>query len=108
MVLWIRIASFAAYNFLIGYLLLQLETHTLQALIFFFIAMALHFLVTDCGLEEDHQTNYRHIGRLILAIAVIVGWVVGYRTYMSREADRTADRFSRGRCGAQCTNGRVA
>jgi hypothetical protein len=44
---------------LIGYLLLYREVETLQNLIFFFLAMALHFVVTDYGLEEDHKGQYR-------------------------------------------------
>jgi uncharacterized membrane protein len=51
-VFWIYIASFAIYNGLIGYLLLHRETETLQSLLFFLIAMALHFIVTDYGLAS--------------------------------------------------------
>jgi hypothetical protein len=77
-VFWIHIASFAAYNSLIAYLLLHLEVRTLEKLIFFAIAMALHIVVTDFGLEEDHKNAYRRIGRWILASAVAVGWIIGY------------------------------
>lgn len=58
-VFWIHLASFAVYNGLIGYLLLHREIETLQSLLFFFTAMALHFVVTDFGLDQDHKREYR-------------------------------------------------
>ena len=39
--------------------------------------MALHFLVTDYGLNEDHKKPYRAIGRWMLAAAVMIGLGVG-------------------------------
>lgn len=73
-------ASFAAYNLITGYLLLHREVMTPAALAFFAIAMALHFLVTDYGLNEDHKAPYRRIGRWLLAAAVAGGWVLGLVT----------------------------
>ena len=79
-VFWIHMASFAAYNLITGYLLLHREVMTPMALAFFAIAMALHFLVTDYGLNEDHKAPYRRIGRWLLAAAVAGGWVLGLVT----------------------------
>ena len=39
--------------------------------------MALHFLANDYGLREHHNKIYDHIGRWILAGAVLVGWGIG-------------------------------
>jgi hypothetical protein len=39
--------------------------------------MALHFLINDDGLRQDHKEAYRRIGRWILAGAVLVGWGTG-------------------------------
>lgn len=77
MVFWIHMLSFGVYNALIGYLLLHLEKQTVPALIFFAIAMALHFVVTDFGLNEDHKEQYRSIGRWILVVAVFAGLAIG-------------------------------
>ncbi len=85
-VFWIHIGSFAIYNGLIGYLLLHREVMTLPALLFFTVAMALHFLVTDYGLNEDHKAPYRHIGRWVLSVAVLLGLGIGYRTEISEAA----------------------
>ena len=45
--------------------------------------MALHFVVTDYGLNEDHKEPYRQIGRWILVAAVFAGWAIGTRTELS-------------------------
>ncbi len=76
-VFWLHIGSFAIYNALIGYLMLHREVPGLLSLFFFFLAMALHFLVNDYGLRRDHKQAYVHTGRWLLAIAVIFGWAIG-------------------------------
>jgi hypothetical protein len=48
--------------------------------LFFFFAMALHFVVNDNGLRENHKESYDRMGRWILAAAIIVGWVIGQGT----------------------------
>lgn len=85
-IFWLHIASFALYNALIGYLLLHREEPGIQSLFLFFIAMALHFVVNDFGLRQDHKHTYHNIGRWILAAAIIVGWVIGYGTDISEAA----------------------
>lgn len=75
-VFWLHIASFSLYNLLIGYLLSN-NFHTLKPLAFFFVAMALHFLVTDFGLSKEFKHTYDAVGRWILTAAVVLGAVVG-------------------------------
>jgi predicted membrane protein len=55
-------------------------------LFFFFLAMALHFVVNDFGLRENHKHAYHKVGRWILAGAIIVGWVVGVGSELSKAA----------------------
>ena len=85
-VFWMHVVSFALYNALIGYLLLHREESGVQSLLFFFIAMALHFVVNDYGLREHHKRAYEKIGRWILAAAIIFGWAIGLGTELSRVA----------------------
>ncbi|MBP2295051.1 hypothetical protein [Azospirillum rugosum] len=85
-VFWVHMASFSVYNALVGYLLLHREVMTFGALAFFTIAMALHFIVTDYSLTEDHKSSYRHVGRWILVGAVFVGWAIGVGTEVSDAA----------------------
>lgn len=75
-VFWLHATSFAIYNVLIGYLLVN-NFSTVKPLVFFFIAMALHFLVTDYGLREDFKELYTSVGRWVLAAAVLIGCAIG-------------------------------
>lgn len=85
-VFWIHILSFAVYNALIGYLLLHRESPGLASLLTFAIAMALHFIVNDYGLRQDHKKAYDHTGRWILAAAIMVGWAIGTGTEIHQAA----------------------
>ncbi len=76
-VFWLHVASFAVYNALIGYLLLHREEPGFRSLILFAFALGVHFVVNDYGLREDHKGLYHRIGRWMLAVAILVGWVVG-------------------------------
>ena len=76
-VFWIHIGSFALYNVLTGYLLLNRLMSGLDALVLFALPMALHFVVNDYGLRRDHKEAYARSGRWIISAAVILGWVVG-------------------------------
>ncbi|MFW5652466.1 MAG: hypothetical protein ACOC0P_00330 [Planctomycetota bacterium] len=75
-VFWIHIGSFATYNVLIGYLLLDRQESGMIPLLLFGIAMALHFIVIDHGLREHHRHRYQRIGRWILTAGVITGFLV--------------------------------
>lgn len=48
--------------------------------------MALHFVVNDHGLREHHKNAYDHIGRWILKVAIIAGWVIDSETKISEAA----------------------
>lgn len=76
-VLWIHITSFGLYNILIGYLLLHREETSTWSLIIYTVAMALHFVTNDFGMREDQKHLYDHIGRWIIAAAVMCGWLMG-------------------------------
>ena len=76
-VYWLHISSFALYNALIGYLLFHREESGVFSLFTYTIAMGLHFIVNDYGLNQDHQSAYRRSGRWILASAIIAGSLIG-------------------------------
>ncbi len=82
-VFWLHIASFALYNALVGYLLVHSEEQDARGLLLFAIALALHFVVNDYGLQQDHGQTYRRVGRWVLATAVVVGWGVGQMAALS-------------------------
>lgn len=85
-IFWLHIGSFALYNALIGYLLLHREEAGIPSLLLFSVAMALHFVVNDNGLRENHKHIYDRLGRWILAAAILLGWVVGYGTKIPQAA----------------------
>jgi hypothetical protein len=76
-VFWIHITSFAIYNALIGYLMVHREVPGTRSLVFFFLAMATHFLVNDYALRRDHKERYHRYGRWLIAATVVAGWATG-------------------------------
>lgn len=83
-VFWLHMASFAGYNALIGYLLMHREEPGVWSLVMYAIAMALHFVVNDYSLAEDHKRAYTRAGRWILSGAILFGWVVGSQTEINQ------------------------
>jgi len=76
-VYWIELAGYAAYSALIGYLVVDRGEHGSLALGVYTFAMAIHFLIVDRALTEEHRRVYVPRGRLVLAASVIIGWIVG-------------------------------
>ena len=74
---WLHLAAYAAFNLLIGYLLLHHETPGLASLLTYAVAMATHFVVADQGLREQFYPAYDAVGRWVLAAAPLAGWLVG-------------------------------
>lgn len=79
-VFWLHLGSFAAYNVLIGYLLVHREEADPRGLAIYASALALHFVVNDQALRELHGELYSARGRWVLAAAPLAGWAVGVST----------------------------
>ena len=77
-VFWLHLTSFGLYNFLIGYLLINRPAPGPANLLTYFLAMALHMAGNDFGLRRHFTDSYRHLGRLVLAGAVLAGWGFGF------------------------------
>ena len=95
-VFWLHMAAFSVYNGLVGYLLVRGESSSDEALTTFFIAMAVHFLVNDLGLSEDHRQTYRRMGRWLLAGAIVAGFLAGLAVEISRAATDVCMAFLAG------------
>ncbi|UWQ20568.1 hypothetical protein [Jannaschia sp. W003] len=78
----VHLASFALYNLVTGYLLVDRGAgeHGLLPLVTYAVAMALHLLITDFGLLEAFRAGYLRHGRPILSAAVLLGWGIGAAT----------------------------
>ncbi|GAB3551545.1 hypothetical protein GCM10027404_20880 [Arthrobacter tumbae] len=73
---WLHIGAFAGYNALITYTMaLRVETGYLFAILFA-IAMGLHFVLTDRHLEEHYPHRFAATGRIVLAGALLLGWLL--------------------------------
>jgi len=73
----IEIASLAAYNFLIGYLLAEQLTHRPEPVLLFALAMAVHVAGMDGLLREHFQNLYDRAARFVFAAGVYAGWLTG-------------------------------
>lgn len=74
---WLHLVGFAAYGALIGSLLVEREERGLLSLTLYTFAMALHFVVVNHSLAQEHGDLYRRHGHWVLAASVIVGWGLG-------------------------------
>lgn len=74
-VYWIHILSFALYNFIIGYLLINREEQGLLSILLYTVAMSFHFVVTDQSLEGHYSRNYQKNGRWLLVFSIFLGWL---------------------------------
>jgi hypothetical protein len=72
----VHLGAFAGYNALITYTLpLRARTGLLFAVLFT-VAIGLHFVLTDRGLQEHYGDRFRHGGRFVLAGALGAGWAL--------------------------------
>ena len=80
---WLHLTSYGIYNAIVGYLLAERADQSLETLVLFTIALALHFLVNDHGLRAHHGALYRRWGRWLVAVGVVLGAAVGMVTRLS-------------------------
>jgi hypothetical protein len=81
----LSIASFTAYNGVIGYLLAR-DEFDLRGLVLFSVGMGLHFVVNDHSLREHHAAGYDRVGRFVVVAGIVAGWAVGQFTEVSEAA----------------------
>lgn len=71
------ISGFAAYVWLMAYLLVNHFGSSLVSIELYAIALAFHFLSLDNSLRHEHGDAYERIGRYVLAGMTLLGWGVG-------------------------------
>jgi hypothetical protein len=82
----VHVAGFAAYAALIGYLLGERAERGPLPLALYAAAMALHFLIVDHSLAEEHGARYLRHGRWLLAASLLAGGLLGAVTALSELA----------------------
>jgi hypothetical protein len=85
-IFWLQLVSYAGFNLIIGYLLVDREETGLVNLATYAVAMAMHFLVVDQGLRDQSVPEYDEFGRWILAGAAVVGFLMGVFITLPRTA----------------------
>lgn len=85
-VYWLHLAGFTAYSALIGYLLVERAERGHAALAVYAFAMAIHFVVVNHALAEEHGDLYRRHGHWVLAASVLAGWALGTTVALSETA----------------------
>ena len=83
---WLSVASFTAYNAMIGYLLLRRELEPLGALALYTVALGVHFVINDFTLRGHHKDAYDRVGRWLISAGVLVGWALGVAAEISERA----------------------
>jgi len=85
-VYWLHLGGFAAYSALIGYLLLERSARGELSLAIYVVAMAIHFIVVNHSLTEEHGHAYARHGHWILAASVLAGWALAHVAELSDQA----------------------
>lgn len=73
----LQIGGFAAYAWLMSYLLVHSLVPGHGFTTMYAVAIAFHFLALDYNLRHEHAECYLRIGRFILAGSVLLGWGAG-------------------------------
>ncbi len=71
------ISGFAAYVWLMAYLLVNHFGDSLVSIELYAVALAFHFLSLDHSLRHEHGDAYERIGRYVLAGMALLGWGMG-------------------------------
>lgn len=74
---WLSLGSYALFNFLIGYAVVDKNDPEVQPLALFTFAIALHYFTNDYSLTEAHGDDYRYEGKWILILSLFLGWLAG-------------------------------
>jgi hypothetical protein len=73
---WVHIGGFAAYAWMISYIMVW-KLHDTLALCIYAVAMGMHIFPIACNLSSHHQQVYDRRGAFLLALAVVAGWAMG-------------------------------
>jgi len=73
----LHVGGFAAYVWLMAYLLVHYLGETQASIALYAVAITFHFWGVDHALREEHGAVYDRIGRFVLAGMAMAGWGVG-------------------------------
>lgn len=91
--LWLSMASYALFNFLVGYAVVDASNPEVQPLALFSFAMGLHYFTNDYSLNATHGEDYRRVGRWALIGSLFFGWFTGFVTELPQAAVALVSAF---------------
>ena len=80
LVSWIHLGGFSLYCALVSYTMARESERGILFLIFYLVAMSLHFLGTDHALRREYGSWYDSRGKWVPASGVLAGWLVAPRS----------------------------
>jgi hypothetical protein len=73
----VTMASYALFNFIIGYSVADPYDPEVQPLALFTLAIALHYFTNDYTLNETYGDKYRKTGKPLLLLSLLLGYSTG-------------------------------
>lgn len=92
-ILWFSLGSYALFNFLVGYSVVDKDDPDVQPLVLFTIAIALHYFIHDYHLSMKDSIEYQRKGRWILIASLVLGWVMGIIYVLPKSAIAMVSAF---------------
>jgi len=93
---WLSLGSYALFNFLVGYAVVDKDNPEVRPLALFTFAMALHYFSNDFSLTEVHGNEYRRFGKWLLIASLFLGWLIGLWIMLSQTAVALVSAFIAG------------
>jgi hypothetical protein len=93
---WLSIFSYAFFNFLIGYAIVDKDNPEVKPLALFTFAIGLHFFTNDYTLCKEHGEEYCQKGRWLLVLSLFLGWLAGVGVTIPPAAIALASAFIAG------------
>jgi hypothetical protein len=90
---WLSLCSYALFNFLVGYAVVDKNNPEVQPLLLFTFAMALHYFMNDYSLNEAHGETYSRFGKWVLVTSLFLGWFIGDWINLSETAVALVSAF---------------
>lgn len=73
----LSLASYALFNFFVGYSVADKNDPDIRPLALFTFAMSLHYFINDFSLNEKHASDYSVFGKWTLIFFLFLGWLIG-------------------------------
>jgi hypothetical protein len=90
---YLSLSSYALFNFLVGYAVVDKRNPEIQPLLLFTFAIALHYFMNDHSLTEAHGKKYQDLGRWILIACLYLGWLAGFWLQLAPSAVAIVSAF---------------